>query len=150
VAARGRGARGAGCGPDSRAALALEQAARLVRRPGLVLMSDLLMDVPDVERAVRALRAVGHDVVVMHLLDPAERDFDVQASASSTTPRAGSSCPPPRPCATSTATPSPPRSDDWRAHLRRRGARYEVVLTTEPFGIPLRRAFAARQAMARA
>src|SRR5690349_11321146 len=52
---------GAGQGSDGPGALA--QAARLVRRAGLVLLvSDLLMDAPEVERAVRGLRAAGHDV----------------------------------------------------------------------------------------
>jgi uncharacterized protein (DUF58 family) len=140
-----------GAGPDSRAALALEQAARLVRRPGLVvLMSDLLMDAPDVERAVRALRAVGHDVTVMHLLDPAERDFDVQASAVFYDPESGAELP------ASAAVRDVYRDavaaalDEWRRLFAAVGAGYEVVLTSEPFGIPLRRAFAARQATARA
>jgi hypothetical protein len=35
--------------------------------------------------------------------------------------------------------------DEWRARLAASGAFYEVVLTNEPFGVPLRRAFAKRQ-----
>jgi hypothetical protein len=34
---------------------------------------------------------------------------------------------------------------EWRAALSAVGASYEVVMTNEPFGIPLRRAFAIRQ-----
>ena len=45
-----------GAGRASDAAAGLERAARLSRRPGLVvLISDLLMDVPAVERSVRTL-----------------------------------------------------------------------------------------------
>ena len=40
-----------------------------------MLISDLLMDPDEVERAVRALRAVGHDVTVLHVMDPAERSL---------------------------------------------------------------------------
>src|SRR5919202_4462527 len=55
-----------GAGRASSAPTALEQAARLINRRGMiVLVSDLLMDIPEVERAVRALRAAGHDVTVL-------------------------------------------------------------------------------------
>jgi hypothetical protein len=36
---------------------------------------------------------------------------------------------------------------EWRTMLSSIGANYELVLTDAPFGIPLRRAFAARQAL---
>src|SRR5215467_541989 len=61
-----------GKGKASSAPEALQQAARLISRRGLiVLVSDLLMDLPDVERAMRTLRAIGHEVVVLHVFDPA-------------------------------------------------------------------------------
>ena len=62
--------------------IALEQAARLISRRGMiVLISDLLMDIPDVERAMRGLRAAGHDVTVLHLMDPAERELPSSGEA---------------------------------------------------------------------
>src|SRR5947207_6306636 len=62
-----------GTGRASSAPDALHQAARLINRRGLiVLISDLLMDLPDVEPAMRGLRAAGHDVTVLHIMDPAE------------------------------------------------------------------------------
>src|SRR5581483_5921015 len=65
-----------GTGLASSAPEALHQAARLINRRGLiVLISDLLMELPDVERAMRGLRAAGHDVTVLHVMDPAERDL---------------------------------------------------------------------------
>src|SRR5215212_1874296 len=67
-----------GAGQESRAAEGLARAARLVGRPGMViLISDLLMDPGDVERALRGLRAGGHDLTVLHLIDPAERDLSL-------------------------------------------------------------------------
>ena len=36
---------------------------------------------------------------------------------------------------------------EWREQLAAAGASYEVVSTDAPFGVPLRRAFAARQQM---
>jgi uncharacterized protein (DUF58 family) len=141
----------AGSGSDSRAAVALEQAARLVRRPGLVvLLSDLLMDVADVERAVRALRAVGHDVTVLHVLDPAERDFDVNTDAVFFDPESGAQLPAAASVAETYRATVAAALAEWRRTLAAAGAGYEVVLTDEPFGAPLRRAFAVRQRMARA
>jgi len=35
--------------------------------------------------------------------------------------------------------------DEWRARLAASGTAYEVVLTDQPFGVGLRRAFAQRQ-----
>ncbi len=65
-----------GAGTQSKAGDALGRAARLVRRAGMVvLISDLLVDPDEVEQSLRGLRGAGHDVNVLHLLDPAERDL---------------------------------------------------------------------------
>jgi len=137
-----------GGGPGSDAAGALRQAATLVKRRGMViLISDLLLDAAEVEDAVRVLRAQGHDVIVLHLLDPAERNFDVASGeALFVDPEGGESL---------AATPSEVREayaatvaeamDEWRARFAASGAIYESVLTSEPFGVPLRKAFARRQ-----
>jgi uncharacterized protein (DUF58 family) len=134
-------------GRASRADDALEQAARLLRRRGMVvLISDLLMDVPAVDRAVRTLRAVGHDVTVLHLLDPAERDLSFGGEALFVDPESGLEVPaaPVEVRAAYRATVENALAE-WRGVLARAGAGYEVVSTDAPFGVPLRRAFAARQ-----
>src|SRR5579885_1752241 len=65
-----------GTGRASSAPEALTRAARLINRRGLiVLISDLLMEMDEVERAMRGLRAAGHDVTVLHVMDPAEREL---------------------------------------------------------------------------
>ncbi len=137
-----------GGGPGSDAAGALRQAATLVKRRGMViLISDLLLEAVEVEDAVRVLRAQGHDVIVLHLLDPAERSFDLPSGeALFVDPEGGESL---------AATPSEVREaymatvseamDEWRARFASSGAIYETVLTSEPFGVPLRKAFARRQ-----
>jgi uncharacterized protein (DUF58 family) len=136
-----------GSGRSSNAAAGLNQAARLVRRPGMVvLISDLLMDVPDVERAVRSLRALGHDVTVMHIMDPAEHNLTMSGEAVFVDPESELAVP---------ATVADVRDayrqtvdaaiGEWRSVLSSAGARYEVIPTDAPFGVPLRRAFAARQ-----
>src|SRR4029079_10588579 len=45
------------------------------RRGMMVLISDLLVDPSDVSRGLRLLRQLGHDVLVLHLLDDDELDF---------------------------------------------------------------------------
>ncbi len=136
-----------GAGKASDAPAGLAQAARLIRRPGMVvLVSDLLMDVPDVERAVRSLRALGHDVTVMHVMDPGEHDLSMSGEAVFVDPESDLEVP---------ATIGEVREayrqtvdaaiGEWRSALAGAGASYEMVMTDAPFGIPLRRAFAARQ-----
>jgi uncharacterized protein (DUF58 family) len=136
-----------GEGRESSAPNALHQAARLISRRGLiVLISDLLMDLPDVERAMRTLRAIGHDVVVLHILDPDERDLPATGEALFVDPESELSVP---------ASVADVRAayrntvveviDEWRGVLGAAGVSYEVVSTDAPFGVPLRRAFAVRQ-----
>jgi uncharacterized protein (DUF58 family) len=138
-----------GAGRASSAPIALEQAARLISRRGMiVLISDLLMDVPDVERAVRGLRAAGHDVTVLHLMDPAERELPSGGEAVFVDPESELEI------ATSVADVRAAYRDtveqvigEWRSMFSSIGASYELIFTDAPFGVPLRRAFAARQAL---
>ena len=136
-----------GTGKASSAPEALHQAARLISRRGLiVLISDLLMDLPDVERAMRGLRAAGHDVTVLHVMDPAERDLPSSGEALFVDPESELAVP---------ATVADVRVayrntveeviGEWRSMFGSLGIGYEIVSTDAPFGVPLRRAFAARQ-----
>jgi uncharacterized protein (DUF58 family) len=135
-----------GAGVESKAGDALAGAARLVRRAGMVvLVSDLLVEAADVETALRGLRGAGHDVNVLHVLDPAERDLSLSpGEAVFVDPESGASVP---------AVVSDVRDAyratvdaaiaDWRRLFARYGARYATVFTDAPFGVPLRHAFAA-------
>jgi hypothetical protein len=112
----------------------------------ILLVSDLLVEGDEVVRAVRSLRGAGHHVTVLHVLDPAERELPFATDAIFVDPESGSEV---------TATVADVRAAyratvqaaiaEWRAALSAVGASYEVVMTNEPFGIPLRRAFAIRQ-----
>ncbi|HNS21673.1 MAG TPA: DUF58 domain-containing protein [Sedimentisphaerales bacterium] len=53
----------------------------LTRRGMIVLISDLLTSIDRLERDLGCLRAGGHDVVLFHILDPAELHFDFDAPA---------------------------------------------------------------------
>ena len=76
---------------------------------------------------------------MVHVMDPAERDFPDSGEAKYRDPESLIEVP---------ASPSDVRAsyqttvqealDEWRAALGRAGARYALAMTTEPFGRPLR------------
>jgi uncharacterized protein (DUF58 family) len=137
----------AGSGRASSAPEALAQAARLITRRGLiVLISDLLMETAEVEAAVRGLRAVGHDVTVLHIIDPAERELPAGGEALFVDPESEVEVPA-RIAEVRTAYRATVEHviAEWRRIFGGAGAGYDVIDTSEPFGVPLRRAFAARQ-----
>ena len=136
-----------GAGLASSASQALAQAARLINRRGMiVLVSDLLMEPAEVESTMRGLRAQGHDVTVLHVMDPAERWLGGTGEALFRDPESSFSIP-----ASLADVRTAYRATvdevitEWRSLFGSMGAAYEVVMTNEPFGVPLRRAFAARQ-----
>ena len=134
-----------GAGNASAAGEGLRQAARLVRRRGLVvLVSDLLLDRDEVEEPLRALRAAGHDVTVLHVMDPAERDF-AAGEALYRDPETGLEVPAAAHVRTAYRETVDAVIAEWRATFGRLGVGYELVDTSQPFAIPLRRAFAARE-----
>ena len=137
----------AGSGRASSAPEALAQAARLITRRGLiVLISDLLMEPAEVEAAVRGLRAVGHDVTVLHIIDPAERELPAGGEALFVDPESEVEVPA-RIAEVRTAYRATVEHviAEWRRIFGGAGAGYDVIDTSEAFGVPLRRAFAARQ-----
>ena len=112
----------------------------------IVLVSDLLVDPEPVLAGLRGLRAAGHDVLVFHVMDPAERTFGMTGEAQFTDPESALSVP---------ATAADVRVAyhetvtevvaEWREALAAMGASHELVLTDQPYTVPLRRAFDARQ-----
>ena len=136
-----------GAGLASSAAPALNQAARLIQRRGLVvLVSDLLLDADEAMQSLRGLRAAGHDVAVLHIADPAELQLEGAGEALFHDPESKLEVP---------ASAADVRAAyqrtveeviaEWRSRCASIGAGYTLVRTDEPFGVPLRQAFAARQ-----
>ena len=137
-----------GAGRATRAGAAFAQAGRLVPRRGLIVfVSDLLLEPEQVLGPVRALRQAGHQVVVLHVLDPAERDLAPGAGeALFVDPESALAVPAAVADVRAAYRETVVRAlGEWRAQLARAGATYEIVSTDAPFGVPLRRAFAARQ-----
>jgi uncharacterized protein (DUF58 family) len=127
----------------SNLALGLARAAGLAGRAGFVLLiSDLLVEPDDLLQQVSGLRALGHDVIVLHVLDPAERDFvddgeghfyDTESTRSVATAA--------REVREEYRAVVSRAMADWKTGCARRGARYASTTTDEPFGSPLRRVF---------
>lgn len=69
-------------GPGSLAAPLLKMTDRLRRRGIVAIISDLYEEPDAVARAITPLKYQGHDVVVFHVLDPAEIDFPYDEAAS--------------------------------------------------------------------
>jgi hypothetical protein len=135
-----------GTGRDSRLDMALQQASHLIRRPGIVIvLSDLLIDAETVRPGLRALRAAGHDVLCMHVMDPGERTLDVSTDArfvdSETGVEVAASAREIRAAYNATVEAA---IASWRTMFVEQGGRYALCDTSEPFGLPLHRAFAAR------
>lgn len=139
----------AGTGEATATADALAQAGRLIRRPGLVLLvSDLLGDPAPVLSAVRTLRATGHAVLVLQVLDPVECDLTLAGESVLEDPEDG---------ATVTARPEELRdayratvaeaTAEWRRALGGAGARYLRATTDTPFGPALRALLRVREAL---
>jgi uncharacterized protein (DUF58 family) len=60
----------------------LHRVAELVRKRGLIiLISDLLAPIDDLERKLARLGAAGHEVIVFQVLDPNEIAFDFPSAA---------------------------------------------------------------------
>jgi hypothetical protein len=134
-------------GKESRLAEGVRHAAKLIRRPGLVVvLSDLLLDAEEMLQSVRVARAAGHQVTVLHLMDPAERELEGPGEAIFIDPESDVEV---------TANVSDVRAayrltveraiEEWRERFAAMGAVYELIMTDSPFGVPLRRAFATRQ-----
>ncbi|MCR9199037.1 MAG: DUF58 domain-containing protein [Planctomycetaceae bacterium] len=65
-------------GQDTNPEVALEHAARRLNKRGfVVLISDLLAPVEQVEAGLKLLRGCGHDVVVFQVLDPVELNLAI-------------------------------------------------------------------------
>ena len=62
---------------------ALAKVAESIRRRGIVvLISDLYQEPAVIARAMRRMRGRGSDLIVMHVLDPAELEFPFESAAS--------------------------------------------------------------------
>lgn len=120
---------------------ALRQVTSLLVRRGLVvLLSDLLLERELALTALRYLRHRGHQVVVIHLLDPAERELGGPPEVRFIDPESNASLVVrPRELARAYRETVRREIGAWRTACRRHGIAYHDVTTDQPFGLVLRR-----------
>ena len=119
---------------------ALRRVVDHLRRRGLVVfVSDLLLDRALALKALRFLRHRGHQVIVVHVMDPAEVALRGPAEARFEDPetRAGVVVRP-RDWAGAFRETVEHAIAGWRLECRRRGIAYHAVRTDAPFGPVLR------------
>ena len=120
---------------------ALRQVTSLLVRRGLVVfISDLLLDRSLALVALRFLRHRGHQVVVLHIMDPAERTLTGPPEVRFRDPESHESLVVrPRELARAYRDAVQHEISAWRSACRRHGISYHDVTTDEPFGRVLRR-----------
>lgn len=117
----------------------LRRIAELVRKRGMiVLISDLLSPFESFADALTQLRALGHEVIVFQILDPAELDFRFEASSQFEDLESG---------ATLYIDPEKVRSEylnninahqaRLRSHCLNQGITHQVLRTDEPLELAL-------------
>ena len=121
---------------------ALRRVVDQLRRRGLVVfVSDLLLDRDLALKALRFLRHRGHQVLVLHLMDPAEVALGGPAEARFEDPETRAAVVL-RPRDWAGAYRRTVRSvvAEWRLACRRHGIGYHRVTTDTPYGVVLRQA----------
>jgi uncharacterized protein (DUF58 family) len=135
-------------GLSSDASGGLMRAASMISRPGMViLISDLLMDPVEVADTLKGLAAAGHHLTVLQIMDPAERDLEVNAieaefEDTETTQKMMATV---ADVKQAYRTAVAETVEEWKGHLSGAAASHELAMTDQPFGMPLRRAFLNRQ-----
>ena len=113
--------------------------AILARRGMVVLLSDLLFDRDLALAALRYLRHRGHNVIVFHLMDPAEVQLGGPPEVRFRDPESSVSVVVrPRELAHAYADTVRREIAAWRTACRRHGIAYHHVQTDLPFGMALR------------
>jgi uncharacterized protein (DUF58 family) len=129
-------------GEGTAAEPALRRVVERLRRRGLVVfVSDLLFDPPLALNALRFLRHRGHQVLVLHIMDPGEVELDGPSEARYEDPESGQAVIlRPADWAPAYARTVARAVTEWRIACRRRGIAYERITTRTPFGLALRQA----------
>jgi uncharacterized protein (DUF58 family) len=128
-------------GQGTAAEPALRRVVDHLRRRGLVVfVSDLLLERALALKALRFLRHRGHQVIVIHVMDPAELALHGPAEARFEDPETRAAViVRPKDWAGAFRDTVEHAIAGWRLDCRRRGIAYHPVRTDTPFGTVLRR-----------
>jgi uncharacterized protein (DUF58 family) len=137
-------------GKGTAAEPALRRVVDLLRRRGLVIfISDLLLDRELALRALKFLRHRGHQVTVLHIMDPSECELTGPAEARFEDPETGQAVTlRPKDWADAYRETVSGVVSGWRRACRSAGMQYHHITTDTPFGLALRRVVARRPALA--
>ena len=129
-------------GQGTAAEPALRRVVGQLRRRGLVIfVSDLLLDRSLALKALRFLRHRGHQVLVLHIMDPAEVSLGGPHEAKFEDPETHATVVlRPRDWAGAYRDTIRAVVSEWRLACRRHGLSYHHVTTDTPFGVVLREA----------
>ena len=129
-------------GKGTAAETALRRVVDLLRRRGLVVfISDLLLERPAAMAALRFLRHRGHQVLVLHLMDPGELELSGPVEARFEDPETGQRLTlRPRDWAEAYRRTVEDVVRAWRRECRSHGVQYHRLATDMPFGLALREA----------
>ena len=129
-------------GQGTAAEPALRRVVDQLRRRGLVIfVSDLLLERDLAITALRFLQHRGHQVLVLHLMDPAEQHLEGAAEARYRDPETGQAVVVrPQDWAGAYDRTVQDAIAGWRQALRQHGIGYEVITTDQPFGTALKQA----------
>jgi uncharacterized protein (DUF58 family) len=132
-------------GSGTAAEPALRRVVNQLRRRGLVVfVSDLLLDRTLALKALRFLRHRGHQVFVLHIMDPGELTLTGPAEARFEDPETQAAVVlRPRDWANAYQQTVRGVIGEWRLACRRHGIGYHRVTTDTPYGRVLREALAA-------
>jgi uncharacterized protein (DUF58 family) len=131
-------------GQGTAAEPALRRVVDQLRRRGLVVfVSDLLLDRALALKALRFLRHRGHQVLVLHVMDPGEVTLGGPAEARFEDPETHAAVVlRPRDWAGAYRETVHQVVGEWRLACRRHGIAYHRVTTDTPYGVVLREALA--------
>lgn len=137
-------------GAGTAAAPALTRVVDLLRRRGLVVfVSDLLMDRDLALKALKFLRHRGHQVLVLHVMDPGELQLEGPAEARFEDPESREAVIlRPRDWAGVYQETVSRAVNDWRVACRSNGIGYHCITSDTPFGLALREALAVSSGLA--
>ncbi len=114
-------------------------AVRLSRRGLVILLSDLLVDASETALALRYLRHHGHEVLVLHILDPGERELPPAGLVTFYDPETGEEMQVSVPSMRVQYRDAVEHAlDEWRTLLVPHGIDYSIVQTDQPFAQALR------------
>jgi uncharacterized protein (DUF58 family) len=141
-----RGIAGLQPGGGTAAEPALRRVTDLLRRRGLVIfVSDLLLDRELTMLTLQFLRHRGHQVTVIHLMDPSEMELIGPPEARYEDPESGETVVArPRELRKAYAETVRGVVSTWRMRCQRGGIAYHHVTTDTPFGLVLRQVTARR------